>query len=116
MERETPQIGPYDALVRTTVMAMCTTDVHLVKTAAWPKALGKVFGHESVGTVEEVGSKVKDFRPGDRVILPSAGTDWHTPHAQRGEAKYYQHNISIFPMIRLSRVIFLNSCGQSMRT
>lgn len=96
VERPIPQIRPYDALVRTTAMAMCTTDVHLIKTAAWPKAIGKIIGHESVGIVEEVGSEVRDFRPGDRVILPSAGTDWHTVHAQRGEAKYYQNNNPYF--------------------
>ena len=91
-----PHIEPRDALVRTTAMAVCTTDIHLIETAAWPRAIGKVIGHESVGIVEKVGSEVKDFKPGDRVVLPSAGTDWHTPHAQRGEAKYYQNNNPYF--------------------
>ena len=68
----------------------------MINTAAWPEAVGKVIGHESVGVVEEVGAAVKDFKPGDRVVLPSAGTDWHTPFAQRGEAKYYQHNNPYF--------------------
>lgn len=91
-----PEIKPYDALVRTTAAAVCTTDIHLIKTAAWPAALGKVIGHESVGIVEKVGSEVKDFKPGDRVVIPSAGTDWHTPMAQYGEAKYYQNNNPYF--------------------
>ena len=96
LDRPLPAIGAGDALVRTTAMAVCTTDVHLIKTAAWPHAVGKIIGHESVGVVEKVGAAVKDFRPGDRVVLPSAGTDWHTPFAQRGEAKYYQHNNPYF--------------------
>lgn len=91
-----PEIKPYDALVRTTAVATCTTDIHLIKTAAWQNAIGKVIGHESVGIVEKVGSEVKDFKPGDRVVIPSAGTDWHTPMAQRGEAKYYQHDNPYF--------------------
>ena len=85
-----PEIGPYDALIRPTAVATCTTDIHLIKAAAWPKAIGKVIGHEGVGVVEKVGSMVKDFKPGDRVVMPSAGSDFHHYRAQRGEAKYHQ--------------------------
>ena len=28
-----PEIKPYDALVRTTAVSTCTTDIHLIKTA-----------------------------------------------------------------------------------
>lgn len=86
-----PIMGPYDAIVRPTVVAVCTTDIHLIQTAAWPDALGKVIGHEGVGVVEKVGELVKDFKPGDRVVIPSAGSDWRHPRAQRGEAKYHQN-------------------------
>jgi threonine dehydrogenase-like Zn-dependent dehydrogenase len=91
-----PAIGPYDALVRPTTVTTCTTDVHLIATAAWPAAVGKVIGHEAVGIVERVGELVKDFKPGDRVIIPSAGSDWRHPRAQRGEAKYHQSNNPYF--------------------
>jgi threonine dehydrogenase-like Zn-dependent dehydrogenase len=87
-----PTMGPYDALVRPTVVATCTTDVHLIETAGLPAAIGKALGHEAVGVVEEVGELVKDFKPGERVIIPSAGSDWRHPRAQRGEAKYHQNN------------------------
>ncbi|MEJ5145335.1 zinc-binding dehydrogenase [Sphingobacterium sp. MYb388] len=89
-ELPAPEIGPYDALVRPTAVATCTTDVHLIETAAWPNAVGKVIGHEGVGIVEKVGELVKDFKPGDRVVIPSAGSNWRHPKAQRGEAKYHQ--------------------------
>jgi threonine dehydrogenase-like Zn-dependent dehydrogenase len=87
-----PSLGQYDALVRPTAVATCTTDVHLIETAGLPAAVGKAIGHEAVGIVEEVGERVKDFAPGDRVIIPSAGSDWRHPRAQRGEAKYHQNN------------------------
>jgi threonine dehydrogenase-like Zn-dependent dehydrogenase len=32
-----PQIGPYDALVRPTAVATCTTDVHLIDSLSLPK-------------------------------------------------------------------------------
>ena len=32
---------------------------------------GTILGHEGVGIVEEVGADVRNFRPGDRVVIPS---------------------------------------------
>lgn len=91
-----PPLGPYDALVRPTAIAICTTDIHLIATAGLPAAVGKPIGHEAVGVVERVGELVKDFAPGDRVIIPAGGTDWRHPRSQRGEAKYYQTNNPYF--------------------
>ena len=62
----------------------CTTDVHLIETVALPASLGKVIGHEAVGTVEQVGDLVKNFKPGDRVVLPAGVADSRHPRAQRG--------------------------------
>ncbi|MFC9905496.1 zinc-binding dehydrogenase [Rhodococcus sp. NPDC127593] len=79
-----------------TMVATCTTDVHLIETAAFPAALGKVVGHEAVGVVERVGESVVDFAAGDRVIIPTGFSDWRHPAAQRGEAKYHQTNSPYF--------------------
>jgi threonine dehydrogenase-like Zn-dependent dehydrogenase len=91
-----PVIGPRDAVVRPTAVATCTTDVHMIATAAYPALIGKVIGHEAVGVVEKVGEAVRDFRPGDRVVLPCGYSDWRHPRAQRGEGKYYQTNSPYF--------------------
>lgn len=32
---------------------------------------GRILGHEAVGIVEEVAGGVRNFRPGDRVVIPS---------------------------------------------
>jgi threonine dehydrogenase-like Zn-dependent dehydrogenase len=37
-------------------------------------------------------ARVKDFKVGDRVVLPAILADWRNPRAQRGEAKHYQTN------------------------
>ncbi len=65
-----PVPGPYQALVRTEVVALCNaTDVKLIDghfpgVDAYPLALG----HEGAGIVCETGAKVRSFAVGERAI------------------------------------------------
>ena len=82
IEKEKPQCGPLDALVKPIAISPCTSDIHTV----WEGALGErrnmILGHEAVGEVAEVGALVKDFKPGDRVIVPAITPDWSSLEAQ----------------------------------
>lgn len=84
VEKEVPECGPMDAIVRPTCVSPCTSDIHTV----WEGAIGErtdmVLGHEGVGIVEEVGSLVKNIKPGDKVIVPAITPDWDDEAAQRG--------------------------------
>ncbi|MDR3724906.1 MAG: zinc-binding dehydrogenase [Terracidiphilus sp.] len=63
-------IGPYQALVRTELCCLCNaTDGKLVA-GHFPgvEKYPLVLGHESVGTIEAVGAKVRNFRVGERAI------------------------------------------------
>ena len=65
-----PEVGPYQALVKTDVAALCNaTDGKLVA-GHFPGVdqYPLILGHESTGVVEAVGAKVRNFRLGDRVI------------------------------------------------
>lgn len=62
---------PTDAVVRITRSAICGTDLHMVRGTMPDMVEGTVLGHEAVGVVEEVGSSVRGFSPGDRVVIPS---------------------------------------------
>ncbi|MEJ2890927.1 alcohol dehydrogenase catalytic domain-containing protein, partial [Actinomycetospora aeridis] len=62
---------PGDAVVRLTISAICGTDLHMIRGTFPGMSDGRVLGHEGVGVVEEVGSDVRAFRPGDRVVVPS---------------------------------------------
>lgn len=95
-EMPDPIMKDNDVICRPTLLAACTTDNHQIKTGGRPQAKGKILGHEGVGVVEKVGADVKDFKPGDRVLLPSAGADFQQPRAQRGEAKFFQTNNAVF--------------------
>jgi threonine dehydrogenase-like Zn-dependent dehydrogenase len=70
VELRKPAAGPYQALVRTEAACLCNaTDGKLVA-GHFPgvEKYPLVLGHESAGIVEEVGEKVRNFRPGQRVI------------------------------------------------
>lgn len=62
---------PDDAIVRITASAICGTDLHFVRGTMSGMKKGRILGHEAVGFVEQVGSAVRNFRVGDRVIIPS---------------------------------------------
>ena len=67
---EKPKMGPYQALVKTEVAALCNaTDSKLIA-GHFPgvQNFPMVLGHEDAGIVQEVGAKVRNFQPGDRAI------------------------------------------------
>ena len=66
-EKPVPDVGPLDALVRVTTTTICGTDVHILK-GEYPVAKGLTVGHEPVGVIEKLGSAVKGYREGQRVI------------------------------------------------
>jgi len=43
-------------------------------------------GHEAVGVVHEVGSEVRLFKPGDRVVVGAITPDWGDPASQAGHS------------------------------
>ncbi|HET7327746.1 MAG TPA: alcohol dehydrogenase catalytic domain-containing protein [Nocardioidaceae bacterium] len=61
----------YDAIVEITTSAICGTDLHFVRGTMPGMRDGIVLGHEAVGIVREVGPGVRNFRPGDRVVVAS---------------------------------------------
>ena len=62
-------IGATDAIVRIDATTICGTDLHILKGDVPGVTDGRILGHEGVGTVVEVGSSVRNFAAGDRVII-----------------------------------------------
>jgi len=88
IEKERPEVGPNDALCRPLAISPCTSDVHTV----WEGALGDrhdlILGHEACAEVVEVGYLVKDFKPGDKVIIPAITPDWQAVESQMGFSQH----------------------------
>ena len=62
---------PMDAIVRLTKSAICGTDLHMIRGTFTGMKPGTILGHEGIGIVEEVGTNVRNFKKGDRVVIPS---------------------------------------------
>ena len=88
VEKDIPKCGPLDAICKPIAIAPCTSDVHTV----WEGAIGEredmILGHEAVGEVVQVGELVKDFKPGDKVIISAITPDWNSREAQEGYAMH----------------------------
>ena len=70
LEKAKPMlIEPTAAIVKVTLGSICTSDLH-IKHGSVPRAVpGITIGHEMVGIVEELGSKVQGFCKGDRITV-----------------------------------------------
>jgi len=62
-------IEPTDVIVAVDTTTICGTDLHILKGDVPAVTDGRILGHEGVGTITEVGSGVKKFAVGDRVII-----------------------------------------------
>src|SRR4051794_1820014 len=69
-DREIPQIGADEVLIRVLACGVCRTDLHVVDGELEDVRVPIVPGHEVVGTVEHLGTKVASFRVGQRVGVP----------------------------------------------
>jgi len=62
---------PQDVILRVTLASICGTDLHPYRGTMPGMQDGTILGHEFVGVVEEAGDKVRNLKPGDRVLVPS---------------------------------------------
>lgn len=68
----TPETGPDEVLVKVAACGVCHTDLHYIDHGVpTVKKPPMILGHEASGTVAAVGGNVKQWREGDRVILPA---------------------------------------------
>jgi threonine dehydrogenase-like Zn-dependent dehydrogenase len=76
-EKPIPEVGPLDALIRITTTTICGTDVHILK-GEYPVAPRLTIGHEPVGVIEKLGSSVRGYREGQRVIAGAITPSGHS--------------------------------------
>lgn len=70
-----PVCGPLDAILKPVAVAICSSDTHVSDGGAGPLE-DRIMGHESIGEIVEVGELVKNFKPGERVVVNCVTPDW----------------------------------------
>lgn len=88
IDKEIPVCGPLDAICRPLAVAVCSSDIHTLYEGGIGDRHNLILGHEAVGEIVEVGSLVRDFKVGDRVIVPAVTPDWGSIEAQAGFASH----------------------------
>lgn len=73
-----------DVIVRVDTTTICGTDLHILKGDVPAVQPGRILGHEGVGTISEVGTGVKDFVVGDRVIISCIKSCGHCINCRSG--------------------------------
>jgi alcohol dehydrogenase len=62
-------IDDTDAIIRVDITTICGSDLHILKGDVPEVTVGRILGHEAIGTVESVGPGVKIVKPGQRVVV-----------------------------------------------
>jgi propanol-preferring alcohol dehydrogenase len=95
----TPALAPHEALVRVRNVGVCGTDVKIRANRMGLGVIPLIMGHEIAGEVAEVGSLVRGFAPGDRVVVNFYVTCGRCPFCRAGRdtlcAEVRQHGFSI---------------------
>ena len=73
-----------DAIVRVDTTTICGTDLHILKGDVPAVTVGRILGHEGVGTITEVGSAVTNLAVGDRVIISCIKSCGHCTNCTNG--------------------------------
>jgi len=83
-DRPVPTPGPRDVRIRVSKVGICGTDRHIWEWDEWASnriPVGIITGHEFVGVIDQVGSAVTKYQPGQRVSAEghlTAGTDYNS--------------------------------------
>jgi D-arabinose 1-dehydrogenase-like Zn-dependent alcohol dehydrogenase len=83
-----PKTGPRDVLVKVKAAGICHSDAHYRAGTSRVDPLPLTLGHEVSGVIEEIGSDVSGFKPGDRVCLHYMVTCGHCVYCDRGNEQF----------------------------
>ena len=113
-----PVSEPHAVIVRVSAVGLCGTDAHIFaghanyNTDEYGQPIPfdvdpQILGHEISGCIEEVGSKVRDLKPGDRVVVDqglnchSLGRETLCEYCRTGDSHqcefYAEHGITGLP-------------------
>lgn len=89
-----PRAGFGEAIVKITMTTICGTDVHIMR-GEYPVEIGRIIGHEPVGTIHELGPGLEGYNVGDRVVVGAitpCGTCFYCQNNQWSQCAGYDNH------------------------
>ncbi|GAB3140697.1 zinc-dependent alcohol dehydrogenase family protein [Marisediminicola antarctica] len=77
-------LQPTDVIVKIDTTTICGTDLHILKGDVPAVEVGRILGHEGVGTITELGAAVTSLKVGDQVILSCVSACGHCSYCKMG--------------------------------
>lgn len=93
-ELDTPECGEKQVLIKVKVCGICKTDIH-IHNGQFISQFPLTNGHEFTGVIEAVGSKVKAFKPGDRVVADNTVLCGECYYCRRNQPLYCENFYSL---------------------
>jgi NADPH2:quinone reductase len=93
-ERERPEPTGSDVIVQVGACGVCMTDYHMYH-GTFAVETPLVLGHESAGTIVDVGEDVTGLEPGERVAINPTVPCTACSYCKRGETHLCENNTSI---------------------
>jgi len=84
-EMPDPRVGPDEVLIRVKAAGICGSDVHGMDGSTGRRIPPVIMGHEASGVVEDTGSDVEAYVPGQRVTFDSTVYCGHCYFCRRGD-------------------------------
>ncbi|MGI8750843.1 MAG: zinc-dependent alcohol dehydrogenase family protein [Acidimicrobiales bacterium] len=75
-----------DAIVRVDTTTICGSDLHILRGDVPETTVGRILGHEAVGTVQQVGTGVTTVATGDRVLVSCISACGRCRYCREGRA------------------------------
>ncbi|MCK5547538.1 MAG: zinc-binding dehydrogenase, partial [Thermoplasmata archaeon] len=90
-----PSFGNDEVLVKIAACGLCRTDLHYLHGTPTFKKPPIILGHEISGTIEEAGSDIKNFKAGDKVLLPPVLSCGHCDACRDGRGTICSNQIML---------------------
>ncbi|MBN2329333.1 MAG: zinc-binding dehydrogenase [Candidatus Omnitrophica bacterium] len=100
-EAPIPEPSPRSVIIKVAAAGICGTDVHqYLNEHSWPINVPVIMGHEFSGVIYEMGSEVRNFAPGDRVVCEtSAVVCGDCDYCRTGRYQFCAHRKSFGQML-----------------
>lgn len=92
IDKDVPEIGDGEVLIRVGACGVCGTDMHFFK-GEWKVKTPIVLGHEFSGVVAKVGSKVRGVEVGDHVVAEPNILCGRCKYCRMSERNFFCENI-----------------------